>query len=117
MALVATGRGVPGGAASWSSGFLPSEYSGVLFRNEGPPVLNVANPPGVTNAIQQRSIQAVRELNSLRQARVHDSEIESRIAAYELAFRMQAAAPELTDLSGESKAASWWARRTTSRGT
>ena len=104
VVLIAVGRGVPGGSASWSSGFLPSKYSGVMFRNEGAPVLNLENPANITAAMQERSIAAVARLNALRHAEVHDPEIESRIAAYELAFRMQTAAPELMDLSGESKA-------------
>ncbi len=104
VVLVTVGRGLPGGSASWSSGFLPTKNAGVLFRNDGSPVLNLENPPGITAPIQQRSIQAVAQLNALHQAQVGDPEIESRINAYELAFRMQAAAPELTDLSGESKA-------------
>jgi hypothetical protein len=104
VVLIAVGRGVPGGSASWSSGFLPSKYSGVMFRNDGTPVLNLENPAGINPAIQQRSIEGVAQLNALHHADVHDPEIESRIAAYELAFRMQTAAPELMDLSGESKA-------------
>ncbi|MES2692931.1 MAG: DUF1501 domain-containing protein [Verrucomicrobiota bacterium] len=104
VTLVAVGRGIPGGSASWSSGFLPSKYSGVLFRSEGAPVLNVENPAGVTDAMQRRSIEAVAQLNGLRSGQVGDPEIDSRIAAYELAYRMQTAAPELMDLSGESKA-------------
>ncbi len=104
VAMVNLGRGLPGGAASWSSGFLPSSYSGSLFRNQGSPVLNLANPPGVSEAAQARSLQAVNDLNRLRHDRVGHPEIESRIKAYELAFRMQSAAPELLDLSGESKA-------------
>ena len=91
-------------SASWASGFLPSKYSGVMFRNEGSPVLNLDNPAAVTRAMQERTIHGVSQLNALRHAQVRDPEIESRIAAYELAFRMQAAAPELTDLSGESQA-------------
>ena len=104
VVLIAVGRGVPGGSASWSSGFLPSKYSGVMFRNDGAPVLNLENPASISPAIQKRSIDAVGQLNGLHNADVHDAEIESRIAAYELAFRMQTAAPELMDLSGESKA-------------
>jgi uncharacterized protein (DUF1501 family) len=104
VVLIAVGRGVPGGSASWSSGFLPSKYSGVMFRNEGLPVLNLESPTGITPAMQQRTIEGVAQLNSLRQAQVGDPEIESRIAAYELAFRMQSAAPELMDLASESKA-------------
>lgn len=104
VVLITVGRGVPGGSASWSSGFLPSKYSGVMFRNDGTPVLNLENPAKITAAMQQRSIEGVTALNALRNVEVRDPEIESRIAAYELAFRMQTAAPELMDLSGESKA-------------
>ena len=104
VVLICVGRGVPGGSASWSSGFLPSKYSGVMFRNEGSPVLNLDNPERVSREMQELNIRGVNELNTLRHARVRDPEIESRIAAYELAFRMQTAAPELMDLSGESQA-------------
>jgi hypothetical protein len=103
VVLVCVGRGVPGGSASWSSGFLPSHHSGVMFRNEGTPVLNLDLPTGVSAGMQRRTITGVNELNALRQAEAADPEIESRIAAYELAFRMQTASPELMDLSGESQ--------------
>jgi hypothetical protein len=103
VVLVCVGRGVPGGSASWSSGFLPSHHSGVMFRNEGTPVLNLDLPAGVTAGMQRRTITGVNELNALRHADAGDPEIESRIAAYELAFRMQTASPELMDLSGESQ--------------
>ena len=95
VVLICVGRGVPGGSASWASGFLPSKYSGVMFRNEGTPVLNLDNPAGVSSAMQRRTIAGLGELNALRDAEVRDPEIESRIAAYELAFRMQSASPEL----------------------
>lgn len=104
VAMVNLGRGLPGGAASWSSGFLPSSYAGSLFRNQGSPVLNLANPPGVTDGVAERSLQAVNELNRLRYADKGHEEIASRIKAYELAYRMQSSAPELLDLSGESDA-------------
>ncbi len=104
VAMVTLGRGLPGGAASWSSGFLPSSYSGSLFRNQGSPILNLANPPGVTDAIQERSLSTVNQLNRMRYERLGHPEVASRIKAYELAFRMQSSAPELLDLSGESKA-------------
>jgi hypothetical protein len=104
VVLITVGRGVPGGSASWSSGFLPSKYSGVMFRNDGTPVLNLENPAKISAAMQERTIKGVAELNALRSADVGDPEIDSRIAAYELAFRMQTAAPELMDLSGESQA-------------
>jgi Protein of unknown function (DUF1501) len=99
-----SGRGTSGGSSSWQSGFLPSSYAGVLFRSKGEPVLDLANPAGVTEEIQGKTISAIRELNREHFAAVGDPEIQSRIAAYELAFRMQAAAPELIDLSGETQA-------------
>ena len=101
--VLTAGRGTSGGASNWSSGFLPSTYAGTLFRNQGDPVLSLGNPPGVTGQMQRKSLDAVRDLNQDRLGRVGDPEIASRIAAYELAFRMQTSVPELTDLSGESK--------------
>ena len=104
VVMTTLGRGLPGGSASWSSGFLPSNYSGALFRNQGSPVLNLENPPGITPEMQARSIAAVNELNQQRFSESAQPEIASRIRNYELAFRMQSAAPELSDLSGESPA-------------
>ncbi len=104
VVMTTLGRGLPGGSASWSSGFLPSNYSGALFRNQGSPVLNLENPPGITPEMQARSIAAVNELNQQRFSDSGQAEIASRIRNYELAFRMQSAAPELSDLSGESPA-------------
>jgi hypothetical protein len=97
------GRGTSGGASNWSSGFLPTHYQGVLFRNKGEPVLNLNNPPGLTGDMQRRTIDALRELNGRRHDLVRDPEINSRVAAYELAFRMQSAAPELIDMAGENR--------------
>ncbi|HEY7153906.1 MAG TPA: DUF1501 domain-containing protein [Gemmataceae bacterium] len=102
--VLTAGRGTSAGATAWSSGFLPTTYQGVLFRNKGEPVLNLANPAGLTDAMQGKTIAALRDLNQERHERLGDPEINSRIAAYELAFRMQSAAPELIDLSGETKA-------------
>jgi hypothetical protein len=102
--VLSAGRGTSGGASNWSSGFLPTTYQGVLFRNKGEPVLNLANPGGLTKGMQRRTIAALGELNRKRQRATGDPEIGSRIAAYELAFRMQSAAPQLLDLSGEKKA-------------
>lgn len=102
--VLTAGRGSSGGATLWQSGFLPSVYAGVLFRNKGEPVLNLENPPGVSMDLQRKGLDALRELNSARLATMQDPEIASRIASYELAFRMQTSAPELIDLSGESKA-------------
>ncbi len=102
--VLTAGRGTSGGASNWTSGFLPSNYQGVLFRSEGDPVLNLSNPDGVTDAAQRAMLDAVGDLNRMRYDATVDPEIKARIEAYELAFRMQAAAPELIDLSDESPA-------------
>ena len=104
VVMVSKGRGLPGGSSTWSSGFLPSSYSGVMFRNGPSPVLNLANPDGITPEMQAASLGALNDLNRLRHAHIGDPEIAARISSYELAFRMQSAAPELVDLSGESPA-------------
>lgn len=101
--VLTAGRGTSGGASNWSSGFLPTTYQGVLFRNQGEPVLNLNNPSGLAGEMQGKTIEALRDLNRERHQQLGDPEINSRIAAYELAFRMQSAAPELIDLSGESR--------------
>jgi hypothetical protein len=101
--VLTAGRGTSGGASNWSSGFLPSTYAGVLFRNQGDPVLNLSNPPGITEEMQHYGLTTLNDLNELRYQQVGDPEIASRISQYELAFRMQAAAPELMDLSKEPK--------------
>jgi hypothetical protein len=101
--VLSAGRGGSGGVSNWSSGFLPTTYQGVLFRSQGEPVLNLTNPPGVTREMQQQGLAAITKLNQQRYEQVQDPEIASRIASYELAFRMQAAAPELIDFSGEDQ--------------
>ena len=101
--VLTAGRGTSAGATSWASGFLPSTYAGVLFRNTGEPVLNLNNPAGLTAEMQRRTIETIRNLNSQRHAEIRDPEINSRVAAYELAYRMQMAAPELIDVRGETQ--------------
>ena len=101
--VLTSGRGSSGGATLWQSGFLPSVYSGVLFRNQGEPVLNLANPKGLPGEMQRAGLDALRSLNESRLSQVQDPEIASRVASYELAFRMQSAAPELIDLGGETR--------------
>lgn len=101
--VLSAGRGTSGGASLWSSGFLPSMYSGVLFRNQGDPVLNLANPSGLPKELQREALDVAIAMNEARLRDMHDPEIASRIAAYELAFRMQSSAPELIDLSDESQ--------------
>ncbi|MCB1225922.1 MAG: DUF1501 domain-containing protein [Verrucomicrobiales bacterium] len=104
VVMVSKGRGLPGGSSTWSSGFLPSSYSGVMFRNGASPVLNLENPAGISADMQAASLTALNDLNRLQHKHIGDPEITSRINSYELAFRMQSAAPELVDLSGESQA-------------
>jgi uncharacterized protein (DUF1501 family) len=100
--VLASGVGTSGGASNFSSGFLPSEYQGTLLRSSGDPILYLSNPEGVTPAQQRAALDAVRDLNQERVSETGDAEIASRIASYELAFRMQTAGPELMDFSKES---------------
>ena len=100
--VMSSGRGTSGGASNWTSGFLPSTYEGVIFRNTGDPVLYLSNPPGVSAKTQRAELDLIRDLNQERYQTTEDVEIASRIASYELAFRMQASAPELLDFSKES---------------
>lgn len=96
-------RGPRGGSANWGSGFLPTTYQGVPFLPTGDPLVNLSSPTGESPDRQKRFFEGVRELNETRQADIGDPEIQTRIAAYEMAYRMQASAPALMDLSGESK--------------
>jgi hypothetical protein len=96
-------RGPRGGAALWSSGFLPTVHQGVPFLKGGSPILDLETPKGIDARQQSDFIDATRDLNRERFKTVGDPEIETRIAAYEMAFRMQASAPELVDLSRETK--------------
>jgi len=102
--VMSTGSGISGGAACWSSGFLPTVYTGVRFRNQGDPILNVSSPPGIDAKLQRDSLDLVGALNQRRLATEGDAEIATRIAQYEMAFRLQTSAPELMDLKRESQA-------------
>ncbi len=97
-------RGPRGGAVNWGSGFLPTSYAGVPLRSKGDPILNLSQPEGIDDASQRRALDVLRDLNLRRQVVTGDPEILSRIESYEMAFRMQSSAPELTDLSGETDA-------------
>jgi hypothetical protein len=97
-------RGPRGGAVNWGSGFLPTSYQGVPFRSSGDPIVNLASPNGITPQRQRATIDAVRELNLKRLVETGDPEIATRIAQYEMAYKMQSSAPELMDFSGESAA-------------
>jgi hypothetical protein len=96
-------RGPRGGATLWSNGFLPSTYQGVPFLKGASPILDLNTPKGITPTQQGEFVDAVRDLNNLRFGTVNDPEIQTRIASYEMAFRMQTAAPELMDISKESQ--------------
>jgi hypothetical protein len=97
-------RGPRGGAVNWASGFLPTTYQGVPLRSQGDPILDVASPKGVPASRQRDTLDAIRDLNLKHLVETGDPEIATRLAAYEMAYRMQSSAPELTDLAGESPA-------------
>ncbi len=102
--VMSTGSGISGGAANWSSGFMSTVYAGVRLRNSGEPILNVSSPPGYDSALQRETLDLVTSLNRERLGAVGDPEIATRINSYEMAFRLQTSAPELTDLRSESRA-------------
>jgi hypothetical protein len=85
----------------WGSGFLPSKYQGVKFRAEGDPVLYLSNPPGVDKDLRRGLLDDLARLNEMRLKELGDPEIATRIAQYEMAYRMQTSVPELTDLRTE----------------
>ncbi len=87
----------------WGSGFLPSNHQGVEFRSQGEPILFVSNPKGIDDKVRRRLLDSVRDMNQLKLDAVGDPEINSRIQAYEMAYRMQTSVPELMDLKQESK--------------
>jgi len=96
-------RGPRGGAAMWGSGFLPTTFQGVPFRTGGEPILNLTTPKSIDPKGQAETFDLIRELNMKRLEETGDAEIATRIASYEMAFRMQTSAPELIDLSKETK--------------
>ena len=87
----------------WGSGFLPSQHQGVAFQTSGDPVLFLSNPNGIDGEVRRRMLDTLGQLNQKHFAEIGDLEIQTTIAQQELAFRMQASVPDLTDLSGESK--------------
>jgi len=98
-----SGQSQPISARQWHSGFLPSRFQGVHFRSTGDPVLYVSNPKGVTAARQHDVVDAVQKLNRMQTSVLDDPEIATRVAQYEMAFRMQTSVPELMDISKEPK--------------
>jgi hypothetical protein len=100
--VMSTGAGISGGSANWSSGFLPSLYTGTRFRNAGSPILNVDSPDGADRRLAVDTLDVVSALNRRRLAVDGDPEIATRIANYEMAHRLQTSAPELMSLADES---------------
>lgn len=96
-------RGPRGGSPNWGSGFLPTTYQGVPFNGKGPPILNLQSPAGIDAERQADFVRAVNDLNRERLIETGDPEVATRIASYEMAFRMQSSAPELMDISHESQ--------------
>ena len=94
--------GLSGGASLYGSGFLPTVYQGVPFRKTGDPVLFLSNPAGISNQMQRRTLDLIKELNETHLGAVGDPEIATRINSFEMAYRMQSSAPELMDISKES---------------
>ena len=101
--VLSSAGGTSGGASNWGCGFLPSVYQGVPFRRTGEPILSLSSPRGITRETQRRTLDTLKALNEHHQALTGDREIATRINAFEMAFRMQESAPELTDLTRESK--------------
>jgi uncharacterized protein (DUF1501 family) len=94
--------GLSGGAALYGGGFLPTVFQGVPFRKSGDPVLFLSNPAGITDRMQRRTLDLLKDLNEQHLAVAGDPEIATRINSFEMAYRMQASAPELMDVSKES---------------
>src|SRR4029077_14367863 len=86
-------------ARLWSSGYLSGEHAGVSFRSGGDPILYINNPPGVPPQVRRDTLEGLKALNEMNYRQVGDSETHTRIEQYELAFRMQASVPELTDVA------------------
>jgi hypothetical protein len=104
LTSVGGGQGQPIASRQWHSGFLPSRFQGVPFHGQGDPVLYVSNPQGIHDRQQRRTIDAIANLNRASYEAIDDPEVATRISQYELAFRMQASVPALTDLSNETQA-------------
>lgn len=104
VVLVSGGKVPSAGKSVWGSGFLPSVYQGVQCRSKGEPVLYTTNPPGMNRDLRARSIAAINEINRQQYEAVGDPEILTRVAQYEMAFRMQMSVPEAMDILQEPPA-------------
>lgn len=101
--VLTSAKGTSGGASNYGSGFLPTMYGGTPFRSKGDPVLYLSNPRGIDDETQRASLDTLQQLNSQRLEAVGDPEVAARIQNYEMAYRLQASAPELMNLATESK--------------
>ncbi len=101
--VMSTGAGLSGGSALWSSGFLPTTYTGVRFRKGKDPILNVSTPSTISPGLQKDTFKLINDLNAQRLSTIRDQEIATRMASYEMAARLQLSAPELMDLESESE--------------
>ncbi len=104
VVLISSGVQPNGGANSYGSGFLPSVFQGVQCRSQGDPVLYVSNPSGMDRGLRRRSLDALKALNELQAQELNHPETLTRIAQYELAYRMQVSVPEVMDISRETQA-------------
>ena len=102
--VLMTGVGQPLTNSSWGSGFLPTMHQGVMLRSQGDPVLYVSNPPGVSSARRRQSLDVIRDINQKHFDVLRDPEIQTRIAAYEMAYKMQTSVPDVMDISKEPPA-------------
>jgi hypothetical protein len=103
VVLISSGTQPSGGQSCWGSGFIPSVYQGVQCRSQGDPVLFVSDPAGMSRELRRKTLDALRNLNELQQAELGHAETVTRIAQYELAYRMQTSVPEVMDISKEPK--------------
>ena len=104
VTLISSGTQPSGGQGCWGSGFLPSVFQGVQCRSKGDPVLFANDPPGMTRDLRRATLDALKDLNQRQQDELGHAETVTRIAQYELAFRMQTSVPEVMDISKESVA-------------
>jgi hypothetical protein len=104
VVLISSGTQPSGGQGCWGSGFVPSVYQGVQCRSKGDPVLYVSDPAGMNREVRRKTLDALKDLNELQEKELGHPETATRIAQYELAYRMQTAVPEVMDISREPAA-------------
>ena len=108
VVLISSGVQPSGGPSLWGSGFLPSVFQGVQCRSKGDPILFVSDPPGMDRQMRRRTLDTLRAMNETQARELGHPETATRIAQYELAYRMQTSVPELIDVSREPKHVQGW---------